>query len=142
MAELQNCRKGSWKGLDPFPSCNSSILQFCNAMIHYRADWVLPISGPPMKDGWIAVDGDRIAGLSSSAPRRLVDPIDLGRVAVLPGLVNAHTHLELSYLRGRIPASSSFIDWIRDVIGTRRRHPATRAPEILGAVHAAIAEAV
>jgi cytosine/adenosine deaminase-related metal-dependent hydrolase len=111
-------------------------------LIHYRADWVLPISGHPLKDGWIAVDGDRIAGVSSLAPRHLVDPIDLGRVAVLPGLVNAHTHLELSYLRGRIPASSSFVDWIRGVIGARREHPDARSPEILGAVHAAIAESV
>src|SRR5262245_33240996 len=142
MAELQNCRKESWKGLDPFPSCSPAVLPICDAMIHYRADWVLPISGPPMCDGWIAVDGDRVAGVSSAAPRRLVDPIDLGRVAVLPGLVNAHTHLELSYLRGRIPATGSFIDWIRGVIGTRHQQPDVRAPEIIGAVHAAIAEAV
>jgi cytosine/adenosine deaminase-related metal-dependent hydrolase len=111
-------------------------------LIHYRADWVLPISGPPITDGWIAVDGERIASVSSAAPRRLVDPIDLGRVAVLPGLVNAHTHLELSYLRGRIPPSASFVAWIRGVMGTRRQYPDAHAPEIVGAVHGAIVEAV
>jgi len=111
-------------------------------LIHFRADWVLPISAPPIRGGWIAVDGDRVAAVSASAPRRLVDPIDLGSVVVLPGLVNAHTHLELSYLRGRIPAGGSFVDWIRGVIAARRQYPDSRAPEILGAVHAAIAESV
>jgi len=111
-------------------------------LIHYRADWVLPISSPPIRDAWIAVDGDRVAAVSASAPRRLIDPIDLGRVAVLPGLVNAHTHLELSYLRGRVPPSTSFVEWIRGVMRTRREYPDPLAPEILGAVHAAIAEAV
>jgi cytosine/adenosine deaminase-related metal-dependent hydrolase len=111
-------------------------------MIHYRADWVLPISGPPIRDGWIAVDDDRVAAVLDSAPRRLVDPIDLGSVAVLPGLVNAHTHLELSYLRGVIPPAKSFVDWIRGIITTRKKYPDPHAPEIIGAVHASIAEAV
>ena len=111
-------------------------------MIHYRAEWVLPISRPPIRGGWIAVDGDRVVNVFESAPRRLVDPTDLGGVAVLPGLVNAHTHLELSYLRGQIPAGGSFVDWIRGVIDTRRRYPDPRAPEIVNSVYAAISEAV
>jgi cytosine/adenosine deaminase-related metal-dependent hydrolase len=39
--------------------------------------------------------------------------IDLGSVAVMPALVNAHTHLELSWLRGRVPPGESFIEWVR-----------------------------
>jgi len=109
-------------------------------LIHYRADWVLPISGAPIRGGCFAIDGDRIAGVSASPPRG-ARPTDLGSVAVLPGLVNAHTHLELSYLRGQIPPAGSFMEWIRGIIGTRRRYPDPRAPEILGGVHAGIAEA-
>src|SRR5205823_13861369 len=78
----------------------------------------------------------------SSTPARTAGAIDLGQVAVLPGLVNAHTHLELSYLRGRITPAESFVQWIRGIIATRRTYPDPRAPEILGAVHAAIAETV
>ena len=44
---------------------------------------------------------------------------DLGPVAVLPGLVNAHTHLELSWLRGRVPPAATFIDWIKQLFVTR-----------------------
>ena len=46
---------------------------------------------------------------------------DLGHVALLPGLVNAHTHLELSWLRGRVPPARDFVDWIKQLFATARR---------------------
>ena len=49
--------------------------------------------------------------------------VDLGQVAVLPGLVNAHTHLELSYLRDEVPPASQFVTWIRGVMKARRERP-------------------
>ncbi len=63
-----------------------------------------------------------------------------GAVAVMPGLVNAHTHLELSYLRDEVPPSSAFVTWIRGVMAARREHPDPMAPEILSAVDAALEE--
>src|SRR5262249_43575243 len=63
-----------------------------------------------------------------------------GSVAVLPGLVNAHTHLELSYLREEVGPASAFVQWIRGVIAARSRQPDPRAPEILDAVDRAIVE--
>ncbi len=55
------------------------------------------------------------------------DEIDLGEVAVLPGLVNAHTHLELSWMRGRIPETDDFDGWIRaDHRAEERIRPAWR----------------
>jgi cytosine/adenosine deaminase-related metal-dependent hydrolase len=62
-------------------------------------------------------------------------------VAVLPGLVNAHTHLELSYLRDEVPPTRSFPAWIRNVIAARRKRPEADAPEILDAMAGAIEEA-
>ena len=47
--------------------------------------------------------------------------VDLGRVAMLPALVNAHTHLELSYLHGRVPPAPSFIDWVTPLMALRRQ---------------------
>lgn len=111
-------------------------------MIRYHAAWIVPIAGPPLADGWVAVDRGRIAAvghrsLAGDGSRE----IDLGAVALMPGLVNAHTHLELSYLRDRIPASSCFTDWIRAIVAARRgANP--RAPEVLEAIDGAIGEAL
>lgn len=90
-------------------------------MPQYRAGWLLPISQPPIRDAWLRTEGGRIVAFGPSRPGDFtpLDEIDLGEVAVLPGLVNAHTHLELSWMRGRIPAAGSFPDWIRSVVALR-----------------------
>lgn len=114
-------------------------------MIRYHAHWILPIIGPPVRDGWIAVDRGRIAAAGASGRRVLEDgarEVDLGSVAVLPGLVNAHTHLELSYLRDEVPPASQFVAWVRGVMAARRQRPDPSGPEILDAVERAIAESV
>jgi cytosine/adenosine deaminase-related metal-dependent hydrolase len=110
-------------------------------VIRYRAAWVLPIASPPLRDAWVQVDEGRImsvgTGHDASVPER-----DLGHAAILPGLVNAHTHLELSYLRGTVPPSDDFVSWIRGIMGARRERPDPRAAEILDAVQSGIEEAV
>lgn len=69
------------------------------------------------------------------------DAIDLGEAAVLPALVNAHTHLELSYLRGAISPAGRFVDWIRAVMAARRGYSDPRDAVILRGVRDGIAEA-
>ena len=110
-------------------------------MIRYRAAWILPISGPPIRDGWVAVDRGRILAVGDRAPEREGD-VDLGDVAVMPGLVNAHTHLELSYLRDEVPPASAFITWIRGVMAARRKRPDPAGAEIMDAIDRALVEAV
>jgi cytosine/adenosine deaminase-related metal-dependent hydrolase len=101
----------------------------------FRASWLLPIAGPPVRDGWVAVgDGLVTAVGSGTAP----DAIDLGRAVILPALVNAHTHLELAYLHQRLPAGGPFLDWIRPLMAARREHPDPADPVIVGAARAAI----
>ncbi len=68
--------------------------------------------------------------------------MDLGEVAILPGLVNAHTHLELSHLRDEVAPASEFVGWIRALLARRRQQSDQRTPDILAAINAAIAEAV
>src|SRR4029078_1402360 len=68
--------------------------------------------------------------------------VHLGDVAIMPGLVNAHTHLELSYLRDEVAPASQFVTWIRGVMKARREHPDPGATEIVDAVDAAWREAV
>lgn len=104
----------------------------------YRAGWVLPIAGAPLADAWVEIEDGRIAAVGSGAPS---DADDLGRAVILPSLVNAHTHLELSYLRGRIPPSPRFAAWVRDVMAARRQHPDPADPAIVEAAREAIREA-
>jgi aminodeoxyfutalosine deaminase len=115
-------------------------------LIRCRASWIVPVHARPIRDGWVAIDRGRIAGCGESdrvdalaADARVVD---LGDVAILPGLVNAHTHLELSHLRGRVPRGSSFVSWIRSVMTARREHPDPRSPETLEGIAQGIAEAI
>jgi cytosine/adenosine deaminase-related metal-dependent hydrolase len=88
--------------------------------------------------GWISVENGRIAAIGSDpAP----DAIDLGRTVILPALVNAHTHLELSYLHGSIPPAPGFGQWVRAVMSTRRQYPDPADARIVGPARAAIAGA-
>ncbi len=99
---------------------------------------MLPIADAPIRGGWVALEGDRIARVGSGpAP----DAVDLGRAVILPALVNAHTHLELSYLRDRVPPSTRFINWIRVLMAARREFPDPSDPRILRAAQEGIDEA-
>jgi cytosine/adenosine deaminase-related metal-dependent hydrolase len=130
-------------------------------MIVYRAAWVCPIDRPPIERGWVAVEDGRIVGVggpadpfpdtgdsprqSGDSPRNERDSPntqrDLGAVVLMPGLVNAHTHLELSWLRGRVPPSSSFIGWITQLFALRRRPENPDDPAVLSAALDAATEA-
>jgi aminodeoxyfutalosine deaminase len=103
---------------------------------------VLPIAGPPRADSWVLVDEGRVVGVGWGTARDGAREHDLGEAALLPGLVNAHTHLELSFLHGAVPPATVFVRWIRDLMAIRRRYTDPRSPEILEAIDGAIAGAV
>ena len=88
------------------------------------ARWVFPISGPPLERGVLEVEAGRITAVHQ---RSTPSAIDLGNVALLPGLVNAHTHLEFSDLRSPVQPALPFTDWIGALVGVRRSTPATAA---------------
>lgn len=70
-----------------------------------RAKWVVPIVGPPIADGVACVEGERITAVGSAGDREalLRGPVcDLGDVILTPGLVNPHTHLELTCYAGQL----------------------------------------
>jgi len=110
-------------------------------MIRYRADWVLPISADPIPNSWVALDRGRIVALGRPNDGGGAGVVDLGRAAILPGLVNAHTHLELSYLRGSIAPTERFLDWIRAIMARRRELADPADPNVLEGVRAGIREA-
>ncbi len=112
----------------------------------HRAAWVLPIASPPVRDGWVAIDDRHIAGVGSGeapshAPAESPGGWRRTSWAIMPGLVNAHTHLELSHLRNRVPPGESFDAWVRALVAERRSFTDPSAEEIVGAARLAIAEA-
>ena len=114
-------------------------------MPSYRAAWLLPISQPPIENGWVEIQAGRIlaVGGPNDEPRTAHRaPRAQRRIAILPGLVNAHTHLELSYLHGRIPPAPSFGKWVSAVMKTRSQYPDPEAPAILGPARQAIEAAL
>jgi aminodeoxyfutalosine deaminase len=112
-------------------------------MIILRSRWLLPIADRPMLNGWVAIDRGRIAAAGragASLPLRDDAPlVDLGAYAVLPALVNAHVHLELSWLRGMVPRAERFTDWVPAML-QRRSTAAPGDDVVLAAADAAIAE--
>ena len=90
----------------------------------------------------MTVDRGRIVALGHRTAHEDIRHVDLGDMAVMPGLVNAHTHLELSYLRDEVAPASAFVSWIRGLLAARLQHADVRAREILDAIDRAVAEAI
>ncbi len=89
-----------------------------------KARYVFPIAGDPIAGGTVTIRAGRIAAVGRAAPQGGFR--DLGNVALLPGLVNAHTHLELSDLDAPLGRpGTGFVEWIREVVRHRRRRGTT-----------------
>jgi cytosine/adenosine deaminase-related metal-dependent hydrolase len=82
------------------------------------ARWLFPVSGPPLEGGTITIAGPLIQAVEPHG-RRHAD-LDLGNVAILPGLANAHTHLDLTGLKGKLQPTADFVQWLRGVVQYRR----------------------
>lgn len=83
-----------------------------------RAHWVFPMAGPPIENAAVTIAAGRIAAVGKPPDGMPVE--DLGNVALLPGLVNAHTHLEFSDLPHPVGRRGiGMVDWLRSVIEHR-----------------------
>lgn len=89
-------------------------------MTRYHAAWVLPVVSAPLRNATVVEQEGRIAyvGPRDSAPDGGED-VELGEVMLLPGLVNAHCHLELTAMRGFLDGLA-FRDWIVRLTSARR----------------------
>jgi 5-methylthioadenosine/S-adenosylhomocysteine deaminase len=85
----------------------------------YCADWVLPVSGPVVRAGAVAVAGDRIAEVGPAGAVKAGHPgaavVELGDSILMPGFVNCHSHLEYTLFRGIID-DAQFGDWILQLV--------------------------
>src|SRR5262249_32608442 len=101
------------------------------------ARWVFPVDSPPLERGVVVVQGERI--LAVEPPGRRTADVDLGNAAILPGLVNAHTHLDLSGLRRQTPPGPDITDRLRAVSRQRRSQSAAQVEQ---GVRAGLAESL
>src|SRR5258708_32745778 len=93
--------------------------------IIYSARWILPIASPLIESGAVAVDNSKILGVGtrdeiiSRFPDFQLE--DFGQAAILPGLVNSHSHLELTVMRGFLEREESdFFAWLRKLTLARQ----------------------
>ena len=93
-------------------------------MTTYTARWVLPVSAPPIEHGAVVVDGQLIAAVGPQAeiverfPESKLE--SFGDAIILPGLLNTHTHLELTALRGYLENEErDFFAWLRKLTVAR-----------------------
>ncbi len=99
----------------------------------YLSRYLLPVSSPSLQDGALVARNGRIVALgqrkevTAAYPQAAV--VDFGDAVVLPPLVNAHTHLELTHFpdwaqkAGETSQPQSFVDWIQQVIRVKRAQP-------------------
>lgn len=90
----------------------------------YCARWILPLSSPEIVDGAIAVDGQKIVSVGNR--NTLLEQFpeaatrELGESVIIPGLVNAHSHLELTAMRGFLEdEAADFFAWLRKLTRAR-----------------------
>ncbi|HKQ99629.1 MAG TPA: amidohydrolase family protein [Pyrinomonadaceae bacterium] len=84
----------------------------------YCSRWVLPIASPVIENGAVAIEGSRIIGVGAreELAARFPEAVarDFGWAVILPGFVNAHSHLELTAMRGYLePEEGNFFAWLK-----------------------------
>ncbi len=88
-----------------------------------KARYIFPVSSDPIPDGVISLDAGRIVAVGTE-PVAGAGLQDLGNVAILPGFVNSHTHLDLTGVGKPLGKPGiAFVDWIRKVIEFRLSEP-------------------
>jgi cytosine/adenosine deaminase-related metal-dependent hydrolase len=92
-------------------------------MIVYAAKHLLPVASTPIQNGAVSVQDGRIVAFGRRKDVVKAHPgaevRDLGDAVIVPGFVNAHTHIELSFMDGAPPAGGTFMTWIRDLVSRR-----------------------
>jgi len=87
-----------------------------------RAKIILPVTAPPIEDGAVFVAGNKIQGVQpwkDLRPHLREKALDLGEVILLPGLVNAHCHLDYTDMAGELSPPRNFTDWIAAITAYR-----------------------
>jgi len=88
---------------------------------YFSADWIFPVSAPPIKNGVVAVNPDgTIEEVLTQEEASILD-LEVTRYdgAIVPGFINTHCHLELSHLLGQIPEQTGLVEFVQRIIKSR-----------------------
>jgi cytosine/adenosine deaminase-related metal-dependent hydrolase len=105
-----------------------------------RSRVVVPMVGEPIDNGAIAIVGNEIVGVGRFDEVKgghEGEVLDLGEQILLPGLINAHCHLDYTLLGGQISPQKSFTDWIRAI---NERKAALSEEDYVASINAGLAE--
>jgi aminodeoxyfutalosine deaminase len=87
------------------------------------ARWIFPVDAPPMPNAVVVIADDKIAAIEPTGTRTA--DADLGNAAIIPGLVNAHAHLDLTGMSGKCPPTPDFTHWLL-CVGIHRQKQSPR----------------
>jgi len=103
----------------------------------YQARWVVPVSATPVANGTVVVEDDRISYVGTREGAPPGPDVELGNAILLPGLVNAHSHLDLTVMRGLLDGLP-FFPWVRALTAARRE--VLTSADFIDSAHAGIRE--
>ena len=103
----------------------------------YHARWVVPVSATPVANGTVVVEDERISYVGPRHGAPTGPDVELRDAILLPGLVNAHSHLDLTVMR-RLLDGLPFFPWVRALTAARRE--AMTGADFLDSAHAGIRE--
>jgi cytosine/adenosine deaminase-related metal-dependent hydrolase len=110
-------------GLQPVRGGGENHHEEVDSMIAYRCRTLVTMNGTPIENGAFVVDGPRFVK-AGKAKEILADHVgevvDLGEVAAMPGLINAHCHLDYTLMRGAILPAKSFSRWVKRINSLKR----------------------
>lgn len=89
---------------------------------YFSADWIFPVSTPPIKNGVVVVnsDGEIKEVLTREDAKNLDSDIIKYKGAIVPGFINTHCHLELSHMLGQIPEQTGLVEFVQSIIKSRQ----------------------
>ena len=85
-------------------------------MPKFSADYIFPVSSPPVKNGTVVMDENGVITEVSDSQHA---EAEIYKGIICPGFVNTHCHLELSYLKGEIPEKTGMNGFIKNLLSKR-----------------------
>ena len=88
-------------------------------MRYFTADYILPVSGQPIKEGVVAIDADGVIQQLGTRKDFTSSDLETYKGVLMPGFINTHCHLELSHMQGLCPTGTKLIPFISTVVKLR-----------------------